>query len=760
MSANALLKPQVSLRPVRRGVEALPLLFALLLVALLWGALDTILAHEEEGEIEHGYRQLEYLRRTYQEHSHNTLASADQLLRLLKAEFEERPEAREFTEFRRALENSSIFAQLGIIGADGTLLWSNVPFKRVNLSDREHFRVHVAQDSGNVFVSKPVLGRASGKWSIQLTRRLNRRDGSFAGVAVASVDPQYLARFYQEVGLPLGSALGLVGRDGVLRLRITDKEQTLGTPLPPNSPLFRALKVDPVQGRFRDSSPFDKVHRIYSYGSMPDFSLYVVTAFDERLMLAPLHERARHYRLLAGLASVLLLGLATALAWLLSRLRQARQEVEAAHAVFSASPDPMVLLQKDSSGSYHYRYFNAASLRLAGRRAEELQGRSIEEVLTPADAATRQAMLDVTLRTGQEQVQESTMDYPNGRRIVAWTTTPVHDGSERPSHVALIGHDLTRMRAEEEQLRLSDAIIAQTNEAVLVTDAQEGIQRVNPAFTRITGYTAAEVQDKTPAILASGLHDQAFFLAMRRSLAEQNYWQGEIWNRRKDGEFFACLMDISCLRDSSGKLTHYVSVFSDITAQKALAEQMEHLAHYDALTQLPNRTLFQDRLLQALARAERARRGLALMFMDLDGFKAVNDSAGHHTGDRLLVEVARRITGVLRKADSVSRQGGDEFTMLLENLTGPGGRAEAEEAARRIIAVVNEPVVLDGQRFHIGASIGIAFYPQDGDNAPQLMARADAAMYQAKARGRNRHLCWAMEMALAVPAAREVQGRP
>jgi len=174
---------------------------------------------------------------------------------------------------------------------------------------------------------------------------------------------------------------------------------------------------------------------------------------------------------------------------------------------------------------------------------------------------------------------------------------------------------------------------------------------------------------------------------------------------------------------------------------------MEHLAHYDALTQLPNRTLFQDRLLQGLVRAERTHQGLALMFMDLDGFKAVNDSAGHHTGDRLLVEVAHRISGLLRKADSVSRQGGDEFTVLLENLSGPGGRDKAEEAARRIIAVVNEPVIIDGQSFHIGASIGIAFYPKDGDNSAQLMARADAAMYQAKAQGRNRHLCWAPEMA-------------
>ncbi|HET7776280.1 MAG TPA: diguanylate cyclase, partial [Azospira sp.] len=332
---------------------------------------------------------------------------------------------------------------------------------------------------------------------------------------------------------------------------------------------------------------------------------------------------------------------------------------------------------------------------------------------------------------------------------VRWTAVPVQDGSDRVNHVALVGHDLTLLRAEEQQLRLSDAIIAQTHEAVLVTDAQERIVRVNPAFTQMTGYSAAEVLGRSPAMLASGLHNRAFFRAMRTALEERDFWQGEIWNRRKDGQFFASLLDITTLRTPSGELAHHVAVLSDITAQKSLAEQMEHLAHYDALTQLPNRNLFQDRLAQGLARAERQARGLALMFMDLDGFKAVNDSAGHHTGDRLLVEVARRITGVLRKADSVSRQGGDEFTVLLENLNDPDGMEEAEEAARRIIAAVNEPVHIDGHTFHIGASIGIAFYPADGTSAALLMARADAAMYQAKAQGRNRHLCWVPAMAPA-----------
>ncbi|MGE4447429.1 MAG: diguanylate cyclase [Azospira sp.] len=746
MKTDAPIRPQVSLRPIRRGVEALPLLLALLLSALLWAAVDIILAHEKERELEHGYRQLDYLRRTFQEHSHNTLTTADQILRLLKAEFEERPGTREFSEFRRALEHSSIFVQLGVIGADGELQWSNVPFKQVNLKDREHFQVHVDRDSGQVFISKPVLGRASGKWSIQLSRRLNHQDGSFAGVAVASVDPQYLARFYQEVGLQAGTVLGLIGHDRVLRVRVTDKETAIGQTLSDGAPLLRALHQG-SDGRFRAPSSFDGTMRLYSYGQMPGLALSVVAGFDEAQVLAPYQERARSYRRITAASTAALLLTGLLLWWLLARLRQARQEVEAAHAVFSASPDPMVMLQRDPGGHFHYRYFNPAALTLAGRRAEEMQHHPLDQVLTPEDALRRQLMLDETVRSGEVQEAEQTMSYPGGERTVRWTAVPVHDGSEHISHVALVGHDLTLLREEQRQLWLSDAIVAQTHEAVMVTDASERIFRVNPAFCLMTGYAPEEVEDHSPGLLASGVHDAEFYHHMHQALQSRGFWQGDVWQRHKDGHLFACLLDISTLRDGEGRLTHYVHVFSDITAQKHLAEQMEHLAHFDGLTQLPNRNLFQDRLCQALARAERNGTGLALMFMDLDGFKAVNDSAGHNTGDRLLVEVARRITSVLRKVDSVSRQGGDEFTVLLESLNNGQGIAETEEAARRIIAAINEPVLLDGRSFRVGASIGIAFYPADGDNVELLMARADAAMYQAKARGKNRHLCWTPELA-------------
>ena len=740
------IRPHVSLRPIRRGIEVLPLLFMIILTALLWGAVTTILHHEKDREIERAFQRLDYLRRTFQEHSLNTLTTADQILRLLKAEFEERPSTREFSEFRQAVERSAIIVQLGVIGANGNLQWSNQPFKPINLADREHFQVHVERDSGQVFISKPVLGRASGKWSIQLSRRLNHRDGSFAGVVVASVDAHYLGRFYQEVGLQPGAVLGLVGHDKVVRVRVTDQEVIVGRSLGEDSPLLKALGANP-EGHFLAPSSMDGIRRLYSYGQMPGQPLVVFAGFDEARVLAAYGERAYSYYQVASICSAILLLTGMFLWWLLLRLRQARQEVEAAHAVFSAAPDPMVMLQRDRSGLFHYRYFNPSAQALAGRRAEEMQHHALDQVLTPDDALRRQLMLDETVRSGEVQEAEQTMSYPGGERTVRWTAVPVHDGSEHISHVALIGHDLTQLREEQRQLWLSDAIVAQTHEAVMVTDASERIFRVNPAFCLMTGYSPEEVLDHSPGLLASGVHDVEFYHHMHQALQSRGFWQGELWQRRKDGQLFACLLDISTLHDSEGRLTHYVHVFSDITEQKHLAEQMEHLAHFDGLTQLPNRNLFQDRVCQALARAERNGTGLALMFMDLDGFKAVNDSAGHNTGDRLLVEVARRITSVLRKVDSVSRQGGDEFTVLLENINNGQGVQETEEAAQRIIAAINEPVLLDGRSFRVGASIGIAFYPADGDNVELLMARADAAMYQAKARGKNRHLCWTPELA-------------
>ncbi|WP_273205001.1 EAL domain-containing protein [Marinobacter subterrani] len=297
----------------------------------------------------------------------------------------------------------------------------------------------------------------------------------------------------------------------------------------------------------------------------------------------------------------------------------------------------------------------------------------------------------------------------------------------------LVGIAIERQRAEKE-LHLASSIYSHSAEAVLVTDADNKIIAVNPAFTRITGYTLADVRGKDPSVLRSGRHDPDFYRAMWQDLLRHGEWQGEIWNRRKDGETFPAWLTINAIRNEKGDIQRYVALGSDISNKIRSDELIWRQANYDFLTDLPNRHMFQDRLEHELRKARRHQSLLALFFVDLDHFKDVNDTLGHTSGDRLLIDAAERISRCLRESDTVARMGGDEFTVILPDLTDP---ADAEGVATHIITALAEPYVINGQALYLSASIGITFYPEDSTNADQLLRSADQAMYSAKHAGRN-----------------------
>ena len=273
-----------------------------------------------------------------------------------------------------------------------------------------------------------------------------------------------------------------------------------------------------------------------------------------------------------------------------------------------------------------------------------------------------------------------------------------------------------------------------TCEGVVVTDERARIVSVNAAFSEITGYTAAEAVGQRPSLLRSEHHDAEFYRAMWQALLDSGRWQGEIWNRRKDGEVFLEWLTINRIPAADGIAASYVSVFNDITEQRRKDERIRHLAFHDALTGLPNRSLMQDRLQHAIERAQREGTRLSVTFLDLDRFKAINDTLGHDVGDQLLQEVAARIKTRLRSSDTVARMGGDEFVVLMENLRDPEYCAGV---ADEIIAEISRPLNIHGHAIEIGASLGVAFYPEDGDDATTLMKHADTAMYVAKADGKG-----------------------
>ncbi|ELX13783.1 diguanylate cyclase/phosphodiesterase with PAS/PAC sensor [Janthinobacterium sp. HH01] len=294
--------------------------------------------------------------------------------------------------------------------------------------------------------------------------------------------------------------------------------------------------------------------------------------------------------------------------------------------------------------------------------------------------------------------------------------------------------DITARKEAEEKLRLSATVIEHIADGVVVLDAAGIIVAVNPAFTQITGYTEAEALGKDRTLTRSGRHDAEFYAQMWQEQVDKGFWRGEIWNQRKNGELYLEWLTVSAVRDSRGETTHYVGVFSDITKVKESQEKLDHLAHHDPLTALPNRLLFHDRLQHALQRAARDGEQLALLFIDLDRFKNVNDTLGHHIGDELLKQVAKALHERLREGDTLARLGGDEFIVLLENIENQFG---ASQVAEKLVQMFEQPFMVAGHELFVTCSVGISLFPDDAVDLNMLIRNADVAMYQAKARGRN-----------------------
>jgi diguanylate cyclase (GGDEF)-like protein/PAS domain S-box-containing protein len=306
---------------------------------------------------------------------------------------------------------------------------------------------------------------------------------------------------------------------------------------------------------------------------------------------------------------------------------------------------------------------------------------------------------------------------------------------QRPNEGSIwVFADITERKLADEKLRLWAIALEHIADGVMVVDLHGRIITTNPAFTQITGYTEAEALGQHSSLTRSDRHDAAFYEKLWSDLAETGFWRGEIWNTRKNGEVYLEWLTVSAVRDDSGEMTHYVAVFSDITRAKESQAKLDHLAHHDPLTALPNRLLFHDRLQHALQQAARNKTQLAVLFIDLDRFKNVNDTLGHHVGDALLKQVAGALSGRLREGDTLARLGGDEFIVLLENVD---GERAASHVAGKLVSMFEQPFTVSDYELFVTCSVGVSLYPHDALDLNMLIRNADVAMYQAKARGRN-----------------------
>ncbi|QIR76510.1 EAL domain-containing protein [Sulfurospirillum diekertiae] len=304
------------------------------------------------------------------------------------------------------------------------------------------------------------------------------------------------------------------------------------------------------------------------------------------------------------------------------------------------------------------------------------------------------------------------------------------------AHFIVLSHDITDRKETEARLKLAASVFTYAREGIMITNASGEIVEVNDTFTCITGYAHEEVIGHNPRLLKSGRQGNSFYKQMWQSLLEKGHWYGEISNRRKSGEVYIQMTSISAVYDEKKVVQSYVALFTDITTMKEHEKQLEYIAHYDALTSLPNRVLFADRLRQAMVQTERRKKELAVVYLDLDGFKAINDQYGHHIGDELLVIIAERMEEALRQGDTISRLGGDEFVAVLTDLE---SLEECRPILDRLLQATSDPIVINDNIIQVSSSIGVTLYPKDGVDAEQLLRHADLAMYQSKQGGKNRY---------------------
>ena len=498
--------------------------------------------------------------------------------------------------------------QVAVIDENGMLLYSSIgpTTERVDLSQREHFRVHKESGGRDVlFISDPVQGKVSKKWSIQFTRPILRA-GQFAGVVVVSVSPEQFASFANTLAIGKDGAATIIRESGQILARVPNP--TAGIEKPPRRRQFNkpgALET----GSYRVVSGTDGVERIIGYRHVPEIGLYFLVGESVASVLAP-YDGYRRTALVEAAASTLLL-----------------------------------------------------------------------------------ALLYFTLR---------------------------HQGAERKRHI--------------EDMRLASMVYASSSEAMMVTTLDGRVIDVNPAFTVTTGYSAQEFKGQSSDAIRSECNERAVIEAMRDGVSTKGSWSGEYLIRRKDGSEFPALLTVDTFADSTLGEPRRVALIHDMTEKKRAEEVIWRQANFDALTDLPNRHMFYNRLRQEIARARQTSTQLALLFIDLDRFKEVNDTLGHDQGDILLKEIARRISAIVRGTDTVARLAGDEFTIILPDL--PDASA-ATPIIRSLLARIAAPLQLGEESVEVSASIGVALYPRDADSAESLLVRADQAMFAAKSAGRN-----------------------
>jgi diguanylate cyclase (GGDEF)-like protein/PAS domain S-box-containing protein len=713
--------------------------FGVLLIAGVWAAMWLEMRATESALIVAVTHDTENLAAEYEQYTRRAVKDADQTTLIIKHEFEHHHSLDLSGLLRRGLIESTETELISVADANGNIIVRSRAANPVNIADRDYFRRHAGRDTGLLDISKPVISRSTGRTQILLSRRLNTADGAFAGIVMVSVTPEYFTEFYQGSELGSRGSLGVVGRDAGFRARrvgdyvITD----IGESAPH---LVARVEAKPI-GHYEERDEFDNVMRIVAYHALTDYPLVVITAQARDEALAGFYKNRSRYLLVAtAITGVLLVFFATITVQAI-RLERRRAELKVQRRLLEMLldnvPSGITVRSMRPGSAGEYVLWNESNTLIYGIKPGDALGKRVEDIMQPDNAAEILDLDRKLLASPMIQEIEQASDVPGGgTRLYHLIRAPIFGASGEVEHIMTSASDITDERARNDELALAAKVFETTADAIVLSDGDDRVVKVNAAFAKLTGYDASEIVGRVLAESPFRPIDSVESKARLELQHRDGFVTGEVPRFRKDGTPLALWVTASMVRNGDGSIRNYVRVFTDISLLKETEWKLEQLASFDTLTGLPSRRLLLDRLEQAVHRAQRSNHGLAVMFVDLDGFKAVNDTYGHDVGDKLLRETAERLQRCIRLSDSIGRLGGDEFAIVLEDARIP---ADAACVGERIIEALALPLVVDGENLTIAASVGIAIYPNDGTDSATLLKHADVAMYSAKQAGRNRY---------------------
>jgi diguanylate cyclase (GGDEF)-like protein/PAS domain S-box-containing protein len=615
----------------------------------------------------------------------------------------------------------------------------DMPVKGISYVDRDYFKAQL-KPGNQLFVGEPTRGRLSKSRLFFLSRRVEDAQGKFIGVIVAPVEASRLAETFENSRLSDDVSITLFHTNGRIVARAPLFEQTFNRDIR-DSNVFRAAN-NASTGTLITVSPIDQRSRIASFRKLPNLPL-VATVGSSNVGLALISQR--HF-LIAGMALFLIFALISAASiYALRSFAAAEEREQRYHSLYVTSAEterklanseqrlrlitdnlPIVIAYLDRNE--HYTFKNRRFAETYGN------GNSLKQVLPPALYDETKPRLERAF-AGETIHFERHMQRQDGNCCDAITYVPDRDEHGEVVGLFVMAEDISERKRHEESSRLATLMYENASEGMMVTDAEGRILSVNPAFSRISGYAEEEVVGHLTSELTATRQDTQFFNRMRQSITDTGYWEGEVWHQHKNADQYLVSLRFNTVFDDKGNALRHVALFTDITKKKATEDTIWKQANFDTLTGLPNRRSFHDRLRMEIKKAARDQLPMALLFIDLDGFKAVNDTLGHDFGDILLKQVAERLLQSVRNTDTVARLGGDEFTVILSELKEPG---DVVRIAQEILHCLARPFQLKHEAANISGSIGISLFPDDGHDAEVLIKNADQAMYLAKRQGRNR----------------------